>query len=297
MNKIVCGDCLDVMKDWMAKSGRKAYGDCSYEQVIRKKILELWRMRPHGVKLGYADIARKINKLGYHTRMGRPFYANLVRRIIERETARVEGGARGKGRKKQQLESKDYLTPVEVAMCRAAIRQSNLLIFEVLLGAGLRAEELCDLDMRDLGIRHGQSQIDVVCGKFKRNRSVRIGPGLRALLEQELESRKDKPGRAPLLAGKDGQRIKYRTVYERMVALGKRSGIAKRLHPNVMRHTFGSGLYHYKKDLEYVRQQLGHASITTTQIYVKVFDEGQLEQMEGFERMFGAPNPLLIRYR
>jgi site-specific recombinase XerC len=278
------------------RSGRKPYGCYTDERAVIEVILLKARRRkgaeaPPGPWL----IARELNNEGYAGPTGKAWNGLSVKRILKRQsqTSSVKAPDRTKGRKKLSLESKDYLTPQEVALCRAAERGNENLIFEVLLGAGLRAEELCDLDVRDLGIRHGQSQIDVVCGKLSRNRSVKIGPGLRVLLEQELETRKDRPGRAPLFADDDGRRLKYRTLYERMVSLGKRSGLTKRLHPHVLRHTFGSGLYHYKKDLEYVRKQLGHASIATTQIYVKVFDEGQLEQMAGFERLFGLSEALL----
>ena len=58
------------------------------------------------------------------------------------------------------------------------------------------------------------------------------------------------------------------------------------LYPHALCHTFNVYLLNYTSDLEYVRQQLGHASIATMQIYSKTLDEYKLEQMEDFEESF-----------
>lgn len=289
----------------MSKAGRKQFGFYKDEQAVIEVIKLKRRLRKGASRpLGPWEIARELNAEGYKSQVGRSWSGIAVKRILEREAARDERReTRDAKRKKQQLESKDYLMPQEVVLCRQTARESDRLIFEVLLGSGIRAGELCDLDIRDLGIYHGQSQIDVRFGKGSRNRTVKIGPGLRMMLEAELScqtsqtgqtGQTNRTGRSALFADPEGKRIKYRTLYDRMVSLGKRAGLHKRLHPHVLRHTFASGLYHYQKDLEYVRKQLGHASIATTQIYVNVFSESELEQMAGFEQLFGGKIPSQI---
>jgi len=81
--------------------------------------------------------------------------------------------------------------------------------------------------------------------------------------------RKGAKPKESLLASSKGKRMIYRTIYEKMKKLGKKSGIGK-LHPHMLRHTYLTRLYNVEHDLRFVQDQAGHASPTTTAIYVLV---------------------------
>ena len=157
-------------------------------------------------------------------------------------------------------------------------------IFEVLLGSGLRASECCALELGDIGIFHGKSQIDVRLGKGAKPRSVGIGPKLKAKLVAYLgATRFDEADKeTPIFINRKGKQLTYSNLYDRIRKIRERSGV-KCLHPHALRHAFGTHLYNYRMDLEYVREQLGHASIATTQIYAKTLTESKIEQMQGYE--------------
>jgi len=280
----------------MKKPGRKLYPDCAYERVVVDKLMEKFRSRPHGKRWTYRELADYLNSFGYRTRTGKLWYPIAIRRLVVRQSCKKTAKRPGRSTK-EHLDSTDYLTRQEVAACRAVLRDSDRAIFETLLGAGLRAGELCALEICNLGLYRGRSQIDVkkTVGRDKtktgRTRAVKIGPRLRRLLRRHLMTRKTAGRRDRVFLNQDGKGLSYQNLYDCICRVRDRSGVMH-LHPHALRHTFGSVLYHYKKDLEYVRKQLGHASIATTQIYVNVFSESELEQMAGFERYFDIDKPV-----
>lgn len=275
----------------MKKTGRKLYGEYPDEQAVIEVIRLKARKRKGAERpLGPWEIARELNAEGYVSQVGRPWSGIQVKRILARENGETTMKRPGRSQK-EHLDSTDYLMRQEVAACRAVLRDSDRAIFETLLGAGLRAGELCALEVCNLGLYRGRSQIDVkkTVGKDRtktgRTRAVKIGPRLKRLLRQYLLTRKTAGRHDRVFLNQEGRGLSYHNLYDLICRIRDRAGVMH-LHPHALRHTFGSVLYHYKKDLEYVRKQLGHKSIATTQIYVNVFSESELEQMAGFERYF-----------
>jgi site-specific recombinase XerD len=272
----------------MKKAGRKPFGYFDDEAAVIEQVFLKAARRPHGVKPTFQGIADSMNKDGYKTQTGGPWYAIAVGRIL-RKGRQPAAGPKQKKIKKQHLDSGDYLTKEEVVSCRAVLRDSDRVLFEVLLGAGLRASECCELAVQDLGILAGRSQIDVRRGKGSRQRAVKIGPKLKQILMEYIIKGLNTIYKTsvpePVFRNERGKPLTYSDLYSRIRKIRTRSGVAA-LHPHALRHTFGTFLYNYRKDLEYVRQQLGHASIATTQIYINTLSEEKLEQMRGFEGSF-----------
>jgi site-specific recombinase XerD len=279
----------------MKKPGRKAYGYRAKEREIIERIVRKRRPRKGGLVVSYCQIAQELNDEGYRTRTGKPWYPIAVGRIIAKgleyyqklHDRKEPEEVKKKQVKKEYLDSNDYLTAEEVATCRAVLADSDRVIFEVLIGSGLRASECCGLEVRDIGIYARKSQIDVRLGKGAKRRSVIIGPRLKGVLTDYLEER---PALklatwAPLFINRRSKQLTYWDLYSRIRKIRERSGV-KCLHPHALRHTFGTYLYNYKKDLEYVREQLGHSNINTTRIYAKTLSIEKIEQMEGYEKSF-----------
>lgn len=280
----------------MAKVGRKAHGYYDDERAIHDVILLKRRARKGNHDGGgnpqptsYAQIARELDNEGYRTQTGKRWYGRLVRRIIDR----IEKGKENsepKRRQKNQLESRDFLTDEEIQMCRAVYKGPEVILFETLLRTGLRASELCALEVRDIGIYRGKQQVDVREGKGCKSRTVFIGPVIRDLLKHHTGGRAGltiSPGvdKRPVFENRENKRITYSSLYYRIKSIAHRSGV-EHLHPHALRHTYARTLYNYKNNLEYVQQQLGHASISTTVIYAKTYDDKKLAEMEEVDGLF-----------
>ncbi len=104
------------------------------------------------------------------------------------------------------------------------------LIVELLANTGLRASELVALNIEDLPMSHGKPSIWVRDGKGKVMRSVDIPESLVERMVRFVRLyRKDAKPKTPLLASTNGKRMIYRSIYEKMKKLGKKSGIGKLL--------------------------------------------------------------------
>jgi integrase len=157
------------------------------------------------------------------------------------------------------------------------------LIVELLVNTGLRASELCDLNIGDLPIKHGKECIWVRDGKGKVSRTVEISEKLNKRLEQFVKLyRKGAKANSPLLVSERGDRIIYSSIYAKIKRIGEQAGIGK-LHPHMLRHTYLTRLYNVEKDLRFVQDQAGHASPTTTAIYAKTNNTARRRQVEALD--------------
>lgn len=277
----------------MGKSGRKLFGYYDDELAVIEVLFLKAARRPHGKTPTFRKLADSMNADKYKTQTGGSWYPIAVSRILSRDLEYYqnlqdeldsEEPEKKKYKPKTHLDSNDYLTKEEIIDCRAVLRDSDRVLFEVLLGAGLRASECCGLERRDIGIYAGKSLINVRHGKGSKKRSVHIGPKLKKILTEYLpadQARKVKD-KKPLFTNKRGKQLTYSNLYDRISKIRDISGVTC-LHPHALRHSHGTHLYSIKMDLEYVREQLGHASIATTQIYAKTLTKSKLEQMKSFE--------------
>jgi site-specific recombinase XerC len=157
------------------------------------------------------------------------------------------------------------------------------LVIELLVNTGLRASELCSLNIGDLPMSHGKETVWVRDGKGSVARTVDIPESVNKRLERFVKLyRKDAGPDEPLLVSSKDTRMIYRSIYEKIKKLGRQSGIG-RLHPHMLRHTYGTRLYNVEQDLRFVQDQLGHASPTTTAIYAKTNTKARRRQLEALE--------------
>lgn len=187
--------------------------------------------------------------LGIETpRQGRP----LPRTLHAEETARL-------------IEAADPATPL-------GLRDRAML--EVAYGAGLRVSELVGLPLGGLDSRRGLLRVR---GKGGKERIVPLGePALRALAEwlERGRPRFLRPGRrtadAVFLSSRGGAMTRQ-NFFERLRVLARAAGIPlDRVSPHVLRHAFATDLLEGGADLRAVQTMLGHADLTTTQIYTHV---------------------------
>lgn len=171
----------------------------------------------------------------------------------------------------------------QVATEPAALRDQAM--FELLYSSGLRLSELVGLDLRYERSAHYESHgwlnLDdaevIVLGKGGKRRSVPIGQAALAALRRWIEVRPQlaPPAAQPedaaaLFLGTRGRRISPRVVQLQLAQIAQAAGLPTHVHPHVLRHSFASHVLQSAQDLRAVQEMLGHANISTTQIYTRL---------------------------
>jgi len=141
-------------------------------------------------------------------------------------------------------------------------------MFELLYSSGLRLGELVALDADDGRLDLKQAEVTVT-GKGSKTRTVPVGGRAREALRDWLKARVQLAAREEraLFVGARGKRIAPGIVQARLRAWAKRQGLGVSVHPHMLRHSFASHVLQSSQDLRAVQEMLGHASISTTQIY------------------------------
>jgi integrase/recombinase XerC len=141
-------------------------------------------------------------------------------------------------------------------------------MFELLYSSGLRLAELVSLDAADGKLDLARGEVTVT-GKGAKTRSVPVGARAKEALRRWLEVRAQlaSPDERALFVGARGKRIHPSTVEARLEEWAARRGVAGRVHPHMLRHSFATHLLQSSQDLRAVQELLGHASISTTQVY------------------------------
>jgi len=145
-----------------------------------------------------------------------------------------------------------------------AIRDKAM--FELFYSSGLRLAELVNLDPAQLDMGAGEVR---VTGKGSKTRIVPLGTFAIAALQAWLAIRGQlsKADETALFVGARGNRITPRVVQLRMRQWGIKQGITSNVHPHLLRHSFATHVLQSSGDLRAVQEMLGHASISTTQVY------------------------------
>jgi integrase/recombinase XerC len=139
-------------------------------------------------------------------------------------------------------------------------------IMELLYSSGLRLAELAGLSLAGLDLK---DRTVTVTGKGGRTRIVPVGSMAVTVLGQWLRERTQlaAPGELAVFVGRNGSRLGARAIQLRLAAFARRHGLPVRLHPHLFRHSFASHLLESSHDLRGVQELLGHANLSTTQIY------------------------------
>jgi len=172
------------------------------------------------------------------------------------------------------LRPEETLALIEAARTPDALGLRDAAMLETLYGAGLRVSELVGLPLSGLDRR---GQILRVEGKGRKERVVPLGAAAAEAIESYVER-----GRAALLAGRPdrshalfltrrGHAMTRQNFFDRLQGHARRAGIAvDRVSPHVLRHAFATDLLEGGADLRAIQTMLGHADLSTTEIYTHV---------------------------
>lgn len=142
----------------------------------------------------------------------------------------------------------------------------DLAMFELMYSSGLRLAELVSLDLVNLDLSVGQVR---VTGKGGKTRDLPVGSHAVEAINKWLGYRRMLPGASDtaVFLSSRGKRIAPRTVQMRLKKLAESQGLERDCYPHMLRHSFASHLLESSGDLRAVQELLGHADISTTQIY------------------------------
>lgn len=147
-----------------------------------------------------------------------------------------------------------------------ALAARDRAMFELFYSSGLRLSELVGLDLDDINLQTGEAQ---ATGKGRKTRIVPVGraalDAITAWLTQRpLLARDPSPA---LFISQRGSRLSPRNVQLRLNRWAVQAGLSQHVHPHMLRHAFATHVLQSSGDLRAVQEMLGHASISTTQVY------------------------------
>src|SRR3954465_15864784 len=219
--------------------------------------------------LSKTSVARKIAST-------RAFYRHLVERgELQANPADLVATPKKDSYLPRVLKPGEVADVLDRIPARSPLELRDRAIFELAYGAGLRAEELVDLDTSDL---EPDAEELRVTGKGSKTRVVPAGePAWRALetyldrarsaLAKASETERAEPA---LFLSKSGRRLSTSDVRRRLRLSTGRAGTGPGVSPHTLRHSFATHLLEGGADLRSIQELLGHASISTTQTYTRI---------------------------
>ncbi|MEK7629314.1 MAG: site-specific tyrosine recombinase/integron integrase [Patescibacteria group bacterium] len=244
--------------------------------VVRNYRLHLNRITPPLKKITQA----------YHLIALRNFLKYLAKRDVKTLTAdKIELGKIG-DRHIDFLENEEIERLLDSANGNSVKNLRDKALLELLFSTGLRVSELCSLNKESVNLKRGEF---AVRGKGDKIRVVFLSEPARRSLENYIAKREDmsealfarRISDKKQKANKD-LRITPRTVQRIVKHYATKAGIVKDIHPHTLRHSFATDLLRNGADIRSVQAMLGHANITTTQIYTHVTDTGLKEIHKAF---------------
>jgi site-specific recombinase XerD len=169
------------------------------------------------------------------------------------------------------LKPRDVASLLDRIPAATPLEQRDRALFELAYACGLRAEELVDLNVDSVDFDAEQIRVE---GKGAKTRFVPAGePALKALaayLERARPALSANDGQSALFLSKSGKRLSTSDVRRRLRTWARHAATHAGVHPHALRHSFATHLLEGGADLRAIQELLGHASISTTQVYTRV---------------------------
>ena len=170
-----------------------------------------------------------------------------------------------------------------------AIRDRAMM--ELFYSSGLRLSELVDLNLQQIDLEQGSVR---VLGKGRKERDIPVGSLAVAAIKAWLPVRSElaSSDESALFLSSRGKRISARTVQQRIQHWARRQGLDTGVHPHMLRHSFATHVLESSGELRAVQELLGHANISTTQVYThldfqhlaEVYDKAHPRAKKGQQR-------------
>jgi len=264
---------LEQFRDHLFKIEKRQ--DIPVKDIDRLTIRE-WMASLHGDHKK-TSVARKLASL-------RTFFQFLIREgVLEVNPAKLVATPKIERKIPNHLNQEDAVRFIETPDLNNDLGRRDRAILEFLYATGIRVGELVGLNLRDIDFRERMVR---VTGKRKKQRIVPFGePALHALMHYLEETRPQFLANAPAEKREDqavflnyqGTRITTRSVGRMIDKYIKHCADVHHISPHSLRHTFATHLLDAGADLRHIQELLGHARLSTTQIYTQVSMEKMID--------------------
>ena len=273
----------EVLHSFFAWGNLKRARDITSERVRSYRIFLNRKTTQRGTSLKPVTQA-------YHAIVIRTFLKYLAKQDVETLPAEKVEIGRVPERQVDFLDADELERLLESPEGDSIRARRDRAILELLFSAGLRVSELTSLDRDHVNLKKDEFSIR---GKGSKLRIVFLSPRAKAALKDYLNHRTDVDPSLFVSHGKKGlvnakmakretMRLTPRSVERLVKHYAKKAGIVKDVHPHTLRHSFATDLLMNGADIRAVQTMLGHASITTTQIYTHVTNERLKEIHKNF---------------
>jgi len=242
--------------------------------VVRNYRLYLNRLNPP---------LKKVSQ-NYHLIALRNFLKYLAKRDVKTLTAdKIELGQTG-DRQIDFLENEEVERLLNATEGHSFRTIRDRAILELLFSTGLRVSELCSLNRDSVNIKRGEFSVR---GKGDKLRVVFLSETAKKSLADYLGKRKDVDEALFIRTNNQQQttnnlRLTPRSIQRLVKYYAAKAGLVKNIHPHTLRHSFATDLLRNGADLRSVQELLGHANVTTTQIYTHITDTQLKEVHKAF---------------
>ncbi len=232
-------------------------------QELDGRMLQGWVASRHRVGISGRSLRRGLSAV-------RRFFAWLLERGELRSNPAIGISAPAPPRKLPKALYVDQAVRLAEIGEETTLALRDRAIIELLYSSGLRLSELVGLDLEQLELDNATV---MVTGKGNRSRLLPVGSHALVALRKWLKVRAEflcNHDQKAVFLSRRGKRITQRTVQHRLRHWACRQGLDQNVHPHVLRHSFASHLLQSSGDLRAVQELLGHADISTTQVYTQL---------------------------
>jgi integrase/recombinase XerC len=244
---------LRALADYMER------GNLAHWNKVDSQHVRVFAARAHAGGLSPRSVQRRLSAV-------RGFFNYLVRERIVASNPAMDIRAPKAAKRLPGTLDVDQLNQLLDIPPEDALAVRDKAIMELFYSSGLRLDELVGLDTGHLDLADRTVR---VLGKGRKTRVVPVGrkavEALRTWLRTRATVADVEDG--ALFVGRNGSRLKHRAVQLRIAYWARRKGLPSHVHPHLFRHSFATHLLESSKDLRGVQELLGHADISTTQIY------------------------------
>ena len=226
---------------------------------VDSQHVRMFAARAHAGGLSPRSVQRRLSAV-------RGYFNYLVREGVAASNPAVEIRAPKAARRLPGTLDVDQITQLLEAPKGDALAVRDRAIMELFYSSGLRLAELVGLGLTDVDLVDRTAR---VLGKGAKTRIVPVGRKACEAIRAWLRERGALAGidETALFVGRNGDRLKSRAVQLRIAYWARRAGLPSRVYPHLFRHSFATHLLESSKDLRGVQELLGHADISTTQVY------------------------------
>lgn len=250
--------------------------------AVDSQHLRVFAARQHSRGLSPRSIQRQLSAI-------RTFFGYLIREDVVRINPAADVRAPKVAKHLPHTLDADQMQRLLEFRTDDGLSLRDKAMLELLYSSGLRLQELVSLDVRDLDIADRTVR---VTGKGNKVRILPVGRHALDAIKAWLKERGAlaDADEASLFVGRNGERLGVRAVQLRVDVWARRSGLGIKAHPHLFRHSFATHLLESSRDLRGVQELLGHANISTTQVYTHL-------DFQHLARIYDASHPRAKRKR